>query len=434
MKTTRNWNLLKSLCLFLFGAIIFAGCDAENEYKPSPPPPVTVAHPVQMDVADYLEFTGTTEAFESVEIRARVKGFLQSVHFKEGAIVKKNDLLFKIDPRSFQAQVDQATASVKQAQVAFDTALDTFKRVERLFKSQTATEEQYVQAKAAKDKADAVLTQANALLEDAKLNLEFTDVTSPISGRIGKFEVDVGNLVGDGQSTLLTTVVNMNPIHVYFNISEQELLKFSEEREQKKRSSDKSETDVPKIPLTMALSNETEFTHQGYTDYADYQLNVAAGTFMVRGVFPNENNLIVPGLFVRVRVTDQNYPDAILVNENAFSADMVGRYLYLVNDKKIVEKKYIPAQDIGSLISGMRIVKQGLSTKDNVIINGIQRARDGAEVSPVEGKIEVPDSLLSKTKKSESKAQEKTSSKGNEKSKPVEKEKPKKEKPSPKKS
>ncbi len=345
-----------------------------------------------------MEFTGNTESYKRVEIRARVKGFLNSVHFKEGDFVEKGDLLFKIDPLMFQAQVNQATAVRDQAKVQLDKTVDDFKRMETLFKKQSVSEQEYVRAKANRDKAAADVLGANALLEEAKLNLGYTEVRSPIAGKIGKYEINVGNLVGDGQATLLTTVVSFNPIFAYFNVREQELLKFIRKdiKDHGEEAKTKSMSEREKRPVTMALADETDFSHQGYIDYADYQLDAAAGTFLVRAIFPNKNQDIVAGLFVRIRVSDQKYEHAILVNENAFSADIIGRYLFIVDKEKEnrVEKRYIQKESLGALIDGYRIVKKGLSPDDLVITNGIQRARDGLKVNPHEEEIVPPKSLM----------------------------------------
>jgi RND family efflux transporter MFP subunit len=375
------FNSMLASVLILF---LFSGCEEKNQYQASPPPSVTVSKPLVKTVEDYVEFTGTTEAHERVEIRARVKGFLESVHFKEGDKVKKDQLLFKIDPRSFQAQVDQAAAAVKNSEVQLDKANETFQRMKKLFEKKSTSELEYIRAKASRDKAVAELSGTKALLKEAKLDLEYTEVKSPISGRIGKFEINVGNLVGDGQATLLTTVVSFSPIFAYFNMSEQELLRFIRKRQKKNRTKKLSVEDKEKIPVKLALSDEIDFSHEGYIDYADYQLDATSGTFMIRGIFPNENHDIVAGLFVRVRLADQQYDNAVMVNENAFSADMIGRYLYVVNKKNKVEKRHLQKEALGALVDGFRIIKKGISPDDLIIVNGIQRARDGIEVDPQE--------------------------------------------------
>ncbi len=371
----------------IFILFLFTGCEEKNQYKASPPPSVTVRKPIVKTVEDYVEFTGTTEAHERVEIRARVKGFLESVHFKEGDKVKKDQLLFKIDPRSFQAQVDQATAAVKNSEVQLNKAEETFKRMKELFKKKSTSELEYIRAKASRDKADAELSGTKALLEEAKLNLEYTVIKSPISGKIGKFEINVGNLVGDGQATLLTTVVSFSPIFAYFNMSEQDLLRFIRKKQKESGTKDLSKSEKEKISVKLALSDEIDFSHEGHIDYADYQLDASSGTFMVRGIFPNKNHDIVPGLFVRVRLADQQYENAVMVSEDAFSADMIGRYLYVVNDKNKVEKRHLQKEALGALINGLRIVKKGISPDDLIIVNGIQRARDGMEVDPQEENV-----------------------------------------------
>jgi RND family efflux transporter MFP subunit len=360
-------------------ALGVSACDSKKaQYAPPPDPQVTVSLPAQRDVINYAEYTGNTEAVESVEIRARVEGFLQSVNFRPSTMVKKGDLLFVIDPRSFEAQLNQAKADLAVAQANLKLAKATLTRKENAFKDRAVSEVAVIEAQAEKSKAEANVDAAKAAIEVARINLSYTKVVSPISGRVGRSLVDIGNLVGAGEATLLTTVVNDDPIYAYFNVSERDILHYTKMERMNKGPLREEERDS----IAMGLSNEKGFPHQGKVDYIDNKVDTRTGTIQVRAVFPNQDHIIYGGLFVRVRVPLRRMKGALLVSNRALGSDQGGHYLFVVNQKGEVEYRKIqigPLQD-----DGMRVILEGIKPEDKVIIKGIQRVRPGMKVKITE--------------------------------------------------
>jgi len=364
--------LLACALAFLAGG---AGCDKKaNQFVPPPPPSVTVARPAERSVTDYAEFTGTTQAVESVEIRARVEGFLQSVHFEAGAVVRKGDLLFVIDPKPFQAALAEAEANLKMAETDLKLAEDKLRRNQSLFARRAISNLELIESQSERDRDAAAIEVAKAQVRKARLNLQYTEVRAPIDGRAGRNLVDVGNLVGAGEPTLLTTVVKYDPMYVYFSVSERDLLAYQKKRETSKSSED---TDT----FEMGLADDSGYPHAGRLDFLENQLDPDTGTILVRGVFPNPDKKVFPGLFARVRVPVDVKEDALLVPEEALGMDQRGRFLLTVNDENVVEYRSV---ETGALLDGMRVVLQGISASDRVVVNGLQRARPGAKVSPAE--------------------------------------------------
>ncbi|MGD8564461.1 MAG: efflux RND transporter periplasmic adaptor subunit [Desulfarculaceae bacterium] len=372
----RGWFLVPVLVLLALGV---SACDSKKaQYAPPPDPQVTVSLPAQRDVINYAEYTGNTEAVESVEIRARVEGFLQSVNFRPSTMVKKGDLLFVIDPRSFEAQLNQAKADLAVAQANLKLAKATLTRKENAFKDRAVSEVAVIEAQAEKSKAEANVDAAKAAIEVARINLSYTKVVSPISGRVGRSLVDIGNLVGAGEATLLTTVVNDDPIYAYFNVSERDILHYTKMERMNKGPLREEERDS----IAMGLSNEKGFPHQGKVDYIDNKVDTRTGTIQVRAVFPNQDHIIYGGLFVRVRVPLRRMKGALLVSNRALGSDQGGHYLFVVNQKGEVEYRKIqigPLQD-----DGMRVILEGIKPEDKVIIKGIQRVRPGMKVKITE--------------------------------------------------
>lgn len=371
---------------------LIIGCGEENAYVEPPPPQVTVARPLQQTVIDYLEFTGTTAAVEQVEVRARVKGFLESMHFEPGTQVKKGDLLFVIDPKPFQAKLDAAKAELASAKAGLAKAESDFARLSEAGSRGAVTERDVVAAEADRDAAKAAVAAAEAALTDAELELGYTQVTAPISGRVSRNQVDVGNLVGEGDATLLTTVVKYDPIYAYFNINERDLLRVLQlYRENiKAKGIDPDTQPDTDIPLYLELANEDGFPHEGELNFAESDVNPDTGTLQLRGIFPNPANppTILPGFFTRIRLPLEQQQDALLVSERALGFDQGGPYLLAVNDQNVVEKKSIV---LDQLIDGLRVVKTGLQPQDWIVINGVQRARPGAKVDPQRGEMPTMD-------------------------------------------
>ena len=368
------------LCIWMLAA-----CEQRNEYVEPPPPKVTVAKPLQQEVTDYLEFTGTTQAFEEVEVRARVAGFLQSMNFTPGTKVEKGELLFVIDPREYQAELNAANAELGSAEAQLKRAEIEFKRAEKLFKQKAGAETDVVKWRGQRDVARADVLRAKAKIEKADLDLSYTQVTAPITGRVGRNLVDLGNLVGEREPTLLTTVTRYDPMYAYFNLNERDLLKVMAMNRNKiqEKGIDPAEDPVSEadIPVFLELANEEGYPHQGELDFAESGVDEETGTLQLRGVFPNPGPapVLIPGLFVSLRMPVDKRDNALLVTERAIGSDQGGRFLLAVNSENMVEKRPIR---MGQLVDGLRVIEEGLQPDDSVVVNGLQRARPGAKVDP----------------------------------------------------
>jgi RND family efflux transporter MFP subunit len=369
-------NSFRRPTIWLLGLALaaMAGCQSKNEYEAPPPPTVTVAQPVQQTVTNYIEETGTTEAVEKVEIRARVKGFLEQVKFEPGTVVKKGAPLYLIEQRQYLAKVAAAKATVAAREVELEKAKIEYNRQLKLREGDATAEMNVVAAKAEQDAGAAAVDEAKALLDEAQRELEYTEVVAPIDGRVGKTLVKAGNLVGDSEATHLTTVIKYDPIYVNFNISERAFLELSaktprgEDRNVKKESA--------KIYVRRAI--DEGFPYAGNFDYADLTVDQTTGTFLVRGIFSNARQDIVPGLFVTVRLPIGKLVDALLIPEVAVSTDQRGKYLLVVNDKSEVERRDVT---LGIKVGSMVVVEKGIEAGQQVIIDGVQRARQGAKVT-----------------------------------------------------
>ena len=365
-----NWSPL-----LLLGLLLLAGCKEKNTFVAPPPPTVTVAEPQVKDVTHYAQYSGTTAAVESVEIRARVKGYLQSIHFDSGSHVEKGQLLFVIDPRPFQARLDEAKAELAMRRAEMRLAEATLTRKENAFKDNAVSEVEVIAARAEQAKAKAAIEAARAAVETARLELSYTSMHAPISGRIGRHLVDAGNLVGAGDQTLLATVVSQDPLYVYFNVNERDLLEYQQHAAQQSPTNGNGQSKV-----FLSLTTEDDFPHPGHIDYVDNRVDEETGTIQVRGVFANPDGSLLPGLFARLRAPISVQKDALVVPEQAFGIDQQGYYLFVVNDQNQVE--YRPVQ-VGRAEDGMREVNKGIAAGDRVIVNGLQRVRPGAPVNPM---------------------------------------------------
>jgi RND family efflux transporter MFP subunit len=369
----------------LVGTGLLFGCGQENKFEAPPPPPVTVAEPLQQGVTEYLEFTGTTQAFEEVEVRARVSGFLQSVEFTPGTEVEEGDLLFVIDPREYEADLSAANAEVKAGEAEMERARIELGRAQRLFKQKAGSESDVVKWRGEREVAQAQVYRARAKVERAVLNLSYTRVTTPLGGRVSRNLVDPGNLVGEGEPTLLTTVANFEPIYAYFNLNELDYLRAIKlfRASIEKKGADPREESVREadIPLFLGLVDEEGYPHEGVLDFAETGIDPGTGTLKLRGVFPNPGKVPVlrPGLFARLRMPIRERPDVLLVAERAIGSDQGGRYLLVVNSSNMVEKRPIRQ---GQLEDGLRVIEEGLRAGERVIVKGVQRARPGAQVNP----------------------------------------------------
>jgi len=364
----------------------FAACESKrNEFVEPPPPKVTVAQPVQQEVIDYLEFTGTARAFEEADIQARVAGFLQSMHFTSGTQVKKGDLLFVIDPREYQAELNAAKAERTAAKAQHHRAEIEYERAKRVFDQGAGRETDVVTWQGERDVALAAIERAKAKVERARLDLSYTQVSAPISGRVGRNLVDVGNLVGEGEPTLLTKVTRFDPMYVYFNLNELDLLRvmstYRQALKEKGVNPEEESDSENEIPLFLGLANEDGYPHEGKYDFAESSVDPGTGTMRLRGVFgnPGPAPVLVPGLFARLRLPIDKQANALLVTERAIGADQGGNYLMTVGSDNMVEKKSIR---MGRLVDGLRVITEGLQPGERVIVKGLQRARPGAKVDP----------------------------------------------------
>jgi RND family efflux transporter MFP subunit len=365
------------------GLILLAGCQgSKNQYAPPPPPTVTVAHPVTRPVTEYFEDTGTVQAFESVEIRARVVGYLEKINFESGAPVKKGDLLFTIDPKPYRAELNRAEADLSMRKAEFKLSEVTLKRKESALLDNAISEVEVIEARAKREQAQAAVEAAEAAVETTRLNLSYTEIHAPINGRISRNQLDGGNLVGAaGQPTLLATIVATDPVYVYFNINERDLLNHRQKTFYNCAPGPCGERRPEKeIPVFLGLANETGYPHQGRGDYMDTGLDTDSGTIQVRAIFANTDQYILPGLFARLRVPVGPPQPALLIPNHALGADQQGNFVLVVNTDNIVE--YRPVET-GPQIDDMRVICSGITAQESVIINGLQRGRPGLAVNPV---------------------------------------------------
>jgi RND family efflux transporter MFP subunit len=343
------------------------GCGhAEAQSSQAPPPPaVTVAPVEQKEIVEWSEFTGHTEPVESVEVRPRTSGYIQAVRFQSGQMVKKGDVLFVIDPRPNQAVFDQR-------QAVFDQAKSEADRTEKLLKGNAISVEDAGARKARYE-------EAKANLDAARLDLEFTEVRSPIDGRVSRALLTEGNYVSGlaGSASLLTTVVSVNPVYVVASVDEDTLLKFNRLVAAKKLG----DTDDGKIPAELQLADETNFPHQGFIESFDNQLNPDTGSILMRAVFQNDNGRIVPGLFARLRIPLSERHPAILVDERAIGTDQANKFVLTLTASNTVA--YSPVQ-LGPQIDGRRIVRSGLEAGEKIVVDGLARVRPGMPVTPQE--------------------------------------------------
>jgi membrane fusion protein, multidrug efflux system len=336
-----------------------------------------VNQPIIRNVVESDEYTGRLEAVESVEIRARVNGYLQSVHFTDGAIVKKGTLLFVIDPRPYQAELNRAKAQLEQAIARFERTQKDFARAQQLVKSRAISQEEVDTRSTDQREAQEAVQAVRAAVEAARLNVEFTQVKAPISGRISRHLVTEGNLINGGtaESTLLTRIVSLDPIYGYFDVDERAFLKYTSLW----RNGTRPGSREVNIPVDLGLADETGFPHQGRFDFIDNRLDPNTGTMTGRAVFPNPDLTLTPGLFARMRLPGSGQYEALLLPDEAIGSDQTQRFAFVVNDQNTVEYRQVV---LGPMIDGLRVVRNGLKPEEWVIVNGVQRVRTGAKVDP----------------------------------------------------
>ena len=354
-----------------------AGCSGAAQPQAAAAPQVSVAEVVCRQLGETDEFTGRLEAVNTVEVRPRVSGYLQSVHFKEGAIVRAGDLLFQIDPRPFQAEVDRLKGDLAQARAQRLRAQSDFQRAERLHNNDGMSTEEYDRRSAARSETEARIASTEAALRGAQLNLEFTRVTAPITGRVGRAEITEGNLVEGGPAQLkpLTTLVSLDPIYAYFDADEQTFLKYVHLAQAQSVNSHELRNGA-----FLGLADEEGFPHTGRVNFVDNQVSSSTGTIRVRATFANKNLALTPGLFARVRLQGTGTYRGCLAKDEAIVTDLSQKYVLALGKNNTLEYR---AVKLGSLTDGLRVVREGLQEGDLVVVNGLQRVRPGAVVTPV---------------------------------------------------
>lgn len=361
-------------------ATLVAGCGEQQKQAGPPPTAVTVAQPVKRTVFDFDEYVGRFAAVDSVEVRARVSGYLDSVDFKDGQMVKQGDLLFTIDKRPFQNALDQARATLNQARsnLAFTEA--DFQRGQQLVQDKTITSQVFEQRSQAYRNAQAAVAGAEAAVKQAELDLEFTSLRAPINGRIGDRRVSRGNLVtgGTGTTTLLATIVSTDPIHFEFTFDEASYLRY--ERLSKQGQEDITSRNAG-VEVALKLIDDKDYVHKGRMDFIDNVIDRLSGTIRGRAVVSNPNGVFTPGMFARVRVPASSPYEALLVPDAAIGSEQVRKYVLVVDNAGTVRQKYVT---LGQLAGDLRVIKEGIAADDRVVVNGMAKVRAGQKVTPQE--------------------------------------------------
>jgi RND family efflux transporter MFP subunit len=370
----------------VLGLAVALGACGQPEPPAPKPPEVTVATPLRRDVTFYQDFTGRTASVQRAEVRARVAGFLERMSFAPGDMVKKGQVLFVIEPEPYQAQRDQAEASLRSAEANRDRARSDLERLEEAIKTNAVSQQEVTRARAELAQAEAAVLSSQALLAQAEIQLGYTRVRSPVAGRVDRNLVDLGNLVGQTEATLLTTVVQIDPLWVYFDLPEATVLAFREDLRAlgvETLRDLQAEEIREAIRFFVGTQVEEGFPHEGHIDFLSNAVDAATGTVEVRGVVPNDERTLLPGVFVRVRVPGRVMPDSIVVSERAVGTDLGGKYVLVVGDDDVVEQRYVelgPREDDGSVV-----VTGGLEGDETYIVSGLLRARPGLPVTPQTG-------------------------------------------------
>lgn len=374
-------NIALSVRFIAATAILFAlsSC-GEAPHAPPPPPPVTVAKPVKQEIIDMDEYVGRFVAVNTVEIRARVSGYLEKVHFKDGAIVKEGDLLFSIDKRPFQNTLDQAKGALAQARANLAFARADLERGAKLLTDKTISQQGYEQRTQTLRIAEASVASGQAAVRQAELDLQFTELRAPITGRIGDRRVSPGNLVtggNTGNTTLLATIVSIDPIHFEFTADEGAFLRY----ERLSHNGKDQGSRYTSTPVELKLLDEKEFKHKGTIDFVDNVIDQSSGTIRGRAVLPNADGFLTPGMFARIQVPASPKYEALLVPDEAIGSEQVRKFVYVVDADNTVRQKFVT---LGTLQGPLRVIKSGIEPDDRIIVNGLMRARPGAKVTPQE--------------------------------------------------
>ncbi|MCG8403959.1 MAG: efflux RND transporter periplasmic adaptor subunit [Phycisphaerales bacterium] len=385
LKRPQNWprRSLTQLSIIVMGSASLS-CERSGGGPPQmPPPTVEVAEAESCAITQYFRYNGTVRAIEEVEIRARVRGFIEKIAFQPSSDLKKGDLLFVIEQAPFKAAVDRARGRLEQAKARLKLAEVTFNRIDRVYKQNAASEDEFSTAKAELDQRKGEVLEAQADLDDAEIQLSYTEMRAPLAGRVDEARVDVGDLVGVSEPTLLCTIVQMSPIHAYFDVSERIALQYLARGED---GSTKNE-----FPLAfLGLANEKGYPHQGQVDYVDNVLDSSTGTITVRAIFDNSDHRLYPGLYARIRVPFEQMPGAVMIQEAGVAAGLDGKYVLTLDKGNIVGRTPVKLGERGD--GGYIQVSEGLSIGQRYIVAGLQFARPGM---PVQVKAQNPPNLPS---------------------------------------
>ncbi len=369
----------------VFAALALAACGEKNEYVAPPPPSVTVAQVIEQPVVRYLDLTGNTASINTVDLNARVQGFLTAINYKDGALVKKGDVLFVIEQDQYKADVDQAKATLAAKQASQVQAEAEFNRQNQLAKQDFASQATLDQARAKRDGAIADVQNAQASLVLAQINLSYTEVRAPFDGVVTAHLQDIGALVGYGSPTKLATIVEVNPLYVWFSLSEQQVLRIKESMAKVGISMMEVSRNLGAgdIPVEIGLQTESGYPHKGHLDYIAPQVDPNLGTLTVRAIFDNSNNDLLPGLFARVRLPLGKALPSVLVSETAIGTNQLGAYVLTVGADTVVSQNTITLGQLQT--NGLRVVEAGLKPGDKIIVNGLQRAIPGSKVVTSDG-------------------------------------------------
>lgn len=369
------------MALLICATGLSSGCSKPPPPEQAGPAAVTVSTPIERQVVQWDEYSGNLSSPDMANVLARVSGLIEQAPFQEGAIVHKGDVLFAIDPRPFQADVDSKNAAVAQAQAQADQAAVHLKRYAKVEGTRAISADDYDAARASDEEAQAQLGAAKAALENSELNLEWTKVTAPITGRVSKMNVQVGNLINggnaNGQATLLTTIVAIDPVYCYVQVPETAAVRY-----QKLALAEKgSDIAHAHVPCYLQLGGESGFPHAGVIDFVDNQVDTATGTVVIRGVFSNPQGLLTPGAFARMRVPGSGLHAAMLVPDAALNADQNERFVLIVGKDDVVRQQPV---ELGPTFGDLRQITGGLKPGERIVVSGVQQARPGAKVVPRE--------------------------------------------------
>ena len=357
----------------IVGLVVLGGCKPSNKFQPPPPQAVSVQKPVRQDVTEYLEDTGQLSAVRSVTLVARIEGILENIDYQDGAMVKQGANLFTIEPPPFKAQLDEAQANLASGQAKAAFAVIQKKRFSVLASTNDVPKMQAQQAEASSREAEAAVLQAQAALRTAGITYSYTHVVAPFKGVVSAHMQNVGALVGGSQATQLATITQLDPIWVNFNVSEQDVLRART----RMKANGRNAADLHDVAVEIRLQGEDGYPHRGHIDYTSPSVDPSSGTLAVRGVFSNSDTRLLLGYFVRVRIPIGTVNDAMLVPDTAIVIEQGGPTLLIVDEKGIVERRSVTT---GPKQGSLRVVETGLQPNDRIIVNGLQRARVGAQV------------------------------------------------------